>query len=180
MNLEPHTVKTLLQERAAKGDSRAAATLEQHFPSKKAQKAEPSSGKVLKTLLEQWGQPAAEYRLPFPPSVNQYYRTVNGQPILSSRGRAFKRVALEDLQQQRFAGGETFGSRSVRVLLSLSPGDRRKRDSDNYSKATLDALTASGIWDDDSQVQACMAEWDGVNPEKEGFVIVRIWHAEDL
>ncbi len=178
MNFDPHTVKTLLQTRAAKGDSRAKATLERYFPpapSRKLRKVEPSIGIVLGMLLEQWGQPVAEYRLPFPPSVNQYYRTVGGKPILSSRGRAFKRVAAEDLGQQLRAGGETFGPRAVRVLLSLSPGDLRKRDSDNYSKATLDALTASSIWEDDSQVTACMAEWGSLDANKEGFVIVRIW-----
>jgi len=42
------------------------------------------------------------------------------------------------------------GRLSVRI--EAYPPDKRKRDLDNLPKAPLDALTISGLWKDDSQI----------------------------
>lgn len=38
------------------------------------------------------------------------------------------------------------------VILVLCPPDRRRRDIDNFQKGLFDAMTKSGVWEDDSQV----------------------------
>lgn len=88
--------------------------------------------------------------LPWPPSVNQIWRTVNGRPILSADARHYRLdVAAAVLE----AGCRNhFGRNRLRVEIRACQSDRRRRDLDNLAKATLDALTASDLWEDDHQV----------------------------
>ena len=89
--------------------------------------------------------------LPFPPSINRYWRRVNGRVLISAAGRKYRTdVELVCL----LAGRRGVGSIPVAVSIDAWFPDRRRRDLDNVLKAPLDALTAAGIWDDDSQVQA--------------------------
>lgn len=88
--------------------------------------------------------------LPWPPSVNRYWRSVNGRAILSREGRAFRERALIAIRAQQNGGVPLTGR--LAVLIDAMPPDRRRRDLDNISKGLLDALTAAGIWQDDSQI----------------------------
>jgi len=90
--------------------------------------------------------------LPFPPSINGYWRAWNGRQIISKRGREY-RQAVADIIDATDQPAE-FGGQTVMVSIALMVPDRRKRDVDNYAKAILDALTHAGVWDDDYQVQA--------------------------
>lgn len=94
------------------------------------------------------------FDLPFPPSVNQYWRhaMIHGSPrtLLSARGRQYR----DDVAA---AVWERFGAISpakfrVRVAIELHPPDARKRDLDNYFKGALDGLTACGFWADDELI----------------------------
>jgi crossover junction endodeoxyribonuclease RusA len=84
--------------------------------------------------------------LPYPPSLNHLYATVNGRRVQSAAGRQYKHdVAIIARAQgaQRLDG-------EVRVELRFFR-PRRSGDLDNLLKATLDSLT--GIcWRDDSQI----------------------------
>ena len=88
--------------------------------------------------------------IPFPPSVNGYWRAVQGRNILSKRGREYRKAAMAAVLSQRFSGMPLDGR--LWVSLDLHPPDRKRRDVDNYSKGSLDALTHAGVWVDDEQI----------------------------
>lgn len=49
--------------------------------------------------------------------------------------------------------GQLFGNAErLRVELSVTPPDNRRRDLDNLLKAVLDGLGFAGVYDDDSQI----------------------------
>jgi len=93
--------------------------------------------------------------LPFPPSVNHYWRStvVNGRPrvLISKPGRAYRsEVRAKVLELLRSMPVALTG----RVVLDIQafPPDRRQRDLDNLIKAVQDSLTHAGVWLDDSQI----------------------------
>ena len=94
--------------------------------------------------------------LPFPLSVNQYYRSVPigrfVQVKISKDGRQYRK-AVEAAVRDALGGTlpEPLTGR-LQVTIELWQKDRRRRDIDNVLKALLDSLTHSHIWEDDSQV----------------------------
>ncbi len=101
--------------------------------------------------------------LPFPPSVNTYWRAPNkgplkGRHLISAKGRAYQSAAcVAIVEQLRFLPKPSTAPAAVEII--LYPPDERRRDVDNYNKALFDALTHAGIWEDDSQVQKMLVEW---------------------
>ena len=90
-----------------------------------------------------------ELTLPFPPSQNHYYRRYRNRVVISEAGRAYrKEIAL----MMRIGRSKRFNTARVRVGVTLNAPDRRRRDLDNFMKVIFDAITQSGTWDDDSQV----------------------------
>lgn len=87
--------------------------------------------------------------LPFPPAVNNITTVARGRKITTKRGRLYREQAVQAIRQQ-YRDRPLSGRLSV--VLTLYPPCRRKRDIDNYSKASLDALTAAGVWEDDEQI----------------------------
>ena len=85
-------------------------------------------------------------KLPFPPSVNGYWRAFKGRQIISKKGREYRELVLSMLPQM-----EPMSTR-LSVEIDFYPPDRRKRDLDNYTKAMLDALTHGNVWEDDEQI----------------------------
>ena len=107
--------------------------------------------------------------LPFPPSVNTYWRAPNSGPLkgrhlISQKGRAFQSAAcaaiIEQLRKLPKPSAEF-----AAVEITLYPPDQRRRDIDNYNKALFDALTHAGVWEDDSQVKRMLVEWGPVVPK---------------
>lgn len=88
--------------------------------------------------------------LPYPPSVNHYWRTFQGRMILSKAGREYRHAAAVVALSQRT---ERFAATDrLSLLLHVCPPDRRRRDLDNVLKAVLDALQHAGVYPDDSQI----------------------------
>jgi len=87
--------------------------------------------------------------LPYPPSVNRYYRHVGFRTLISREGRAYRRTVCAILA--RAAVRPMDGT--LAVGLDLYPPDHRTRDADNAQKALLDALQHGGVFHDDSQVK---------------------------
>ena len=85
--------------------------------------------------------------LPYPPSINRYYRTFRGRILISKPGREYRKAVIE-LTSDVVWDWEG----RVAVKLEVYPPDRRKRDLDNVQKPLLDALQHSGILEDDSLV----------------------------
>lgn len=104
--------------------------------------------------------------LPFPPSVNTYWRAPNkgslaGRHLISAKGRAFQSEACAAIiEQLRRLPKPSSAPAAVEIV--LFPPDARRRDIDNYNKALFDALTHAGIWEDDSQIKRMLVEWGPV------------------
>ena len=100
--------------------------------------------------------------LPWPPSVNVYWRNVGGRVLISREGRAYARVvygcALEQSMTTLSVGRKVFVV-PVSVDIIAYPPNRARRDLDNLPKAVLDALTKARVWEDDSLVHDLRIRW---------------------
>lgn len=86
------------------------------------------------------------FQLPYPPSVNHYYRNVRGRTLISQEGRNYRsHVGVLATACEPLAG-------RLRLELDVHPPDRRRRDLDNALKAVLDSLQHAGIYKDDFQI----------------------------
>lgn len=95
--------------------------------------------------------------LPFPPSVNTYWRHLSkgplaGRTLLSEDGRKYRGTVALALRRQRGLGDQAALAGRLKVDIEARMPDRRRRDLDNVPKALLDALTHAGFWLDDSQI----------------------------
>jgi len=88
--------------------------------------------------------------LPWPPSVNHYWRHVGPRTLISREGRTFRTNVCALLG----GGGPRKPPAGGRIALAMDafPPDARRRDLDNLLKPTLDALQHGGVYEDDSQV----------------------------
>ena len=89
------------------------------------------------------------FTLPWPPSVNRYYRNVAGITKISAEGRAYRQAVINLLAEARTAPPM---AAPVAVSIEAFMPDKRRRDLDNLLKGLLDAMTHAGVWLDDSQV----------------------------
>ena len=106
--------------------------------------------------------------LPYPPSINHYWRRVGNRTLISKEGRRFRKRVLAILSVRKHE--PMTGSLTVRIV--AHPPDRRRRDLDNITKALLDALEHGGIYEDDSQIDRLSIERASVVPG--GSVIIGI------
>ncbi len=111
---------------------------------------------------------ALRLTLPWPPSVNHYWRRVGNRTLISKEGRRFRKRVLATLSTQHIE--PMTGSLAVRVV--AHPPDRRRRDLDNIAKSLLDALEHGGVYEDDNQIDRLSIERASV--VKGGAVIVEI------
>lgn len=97
--------------------------------------------------------------LPWPPSVNHYWRTVTrrGRPtvLLTPKGERY-RVDVHAVILSTAVVRPIDGPMEIRVL--LYPPDRRRRDIDNTQKALLDAMQHAGLYEDDYQISKLTIE----------------------
>ena len=89
--------------------------------------------------------------LPYPPSVNHYWRRVGPRTLISREGRTFRKNVCALLAG---GGGPRKPPAGGRIALAMDafPPDRRRRDLDNLPKAVQDSLAHAGIYEDDSQI----------------------------
>lgn len=102
---------------------------------------------------------ALTLHLPFPPTVNTYYRSVNGRVLISEKGRAYRVAVKRALGKERMAGrlAEPLRARLC-VTVGLFAPTRARYDIDNRMKGLLDALTDAKVWQDDSQIDRLVIE----------------------
>ena len=87
--------------------------------------------------------------MPWPPSMNRYWRSVNGRVLISAAGRHYRtNVALA----AAIGKWPSWEGKLISVSIEAWLPDQRKRDLDNLFKSSLDSLTHAGIWNDDSQI----------------------------
>jgi crossover junction endodeoxyribonuclease RusA len=107
-----------------------------------------------------------ELQLPYPPSVNQYYRKFRNVMVISDRGRKFRSDVQAVVGKARTMDGR------LSVEIEVYPPDKRKRDIDNVCKATLDALAKAGVYRDDEQIDMLLITRQQV--QKNGCLKVKI------
>lgn len=88
--------------------------------------------------------------LPFPPSVNNYWRAKGRIRFISKNGKAYRKAVdeavLEQWTEPRVMEGR------LKVWIAMYPPNRIRRDCDNQFKAVLDSMQHAGIYNDDSQI----------------------------
>lgn len=91
---------------------------------------------------------AISFELPWPPSLNRYYRHVGPRVLISREGRRYRMMCVSRL-------GGVFPKLEGKVKLTgeFYPPDARKRDLDNVLKCMIDSLVHAGLMRDDSQIK---------------------------
>lgn len=87
--------------------------------------------------------------LPWPPSVNTYWRRCGARYFVSKKGKDFRDEVYFLCHKSR----NNFATNArLEVYIEAYPPDNRRRDLDNILKSLLDALQFGGIYEDDSQI----------------------------
>ena len=97
-----------------------------------------------------------EMTLPWPPSVNTYWRNFDGRMIISARGRDYRETVGDQMTLQKMV--KHFKGQ-LKVEIEAFRPDKRRRDLDNLLKATLDGLAHAGVYEDDSQIVDLHIYW---------------------
>lgn len=87
--------------------------------------------------------------LPYPPSVNNYWRVSHGRFYIDEKGVNF-RNAVNAIVLKEKANNKLTGKLKAEIF-AIMP-DKRVRDLDNLNKAILDSLTHSNVIEDDKYI----------------------------
>ncbi len=118
----------------------------------------------------------AEFELPWPPSVNHYYRHVGPRVLISRDGRRYRENVVARFTTDRVAKF----SGPVELLIELYPPDNRRRDVDNSLKCLLDTFTHGGLYDDDSQIcKLTVIKREPMPPDGMAYIRICEWKNED-
>lgn len=113
--------------------------------------------------------------IPYPPSVNRYWRNMRGRMVISAEGREYQRkIALTAPGTPR--------TERLAVEIDVFPPDLRERDLDNILKALLDAFQAAGHYEKDEQIDRLVIERKEVGRDRfndKGSLTVRIGNILD-
>lgn len=111
----------------------------------------------------------AEFELPWPPSVNHYYRHVGPRVLISRDGRKYREIVAGIVSQLEIP--QLKGKISLHAQF-YSP-DKRRRDLDNVGgKVLLDTLQAAGLFKDDSQIKRILLEMH--EPMEGGMCFIKL------
>lgn len=106
--------------------------------------------------------------LPWPPSVNTYWRNFRGRMLVSKEGREYRTAVAEQVVAQ---AAPKFREKPLKLNICAYRPDKRRRDLDNLLKAALDAMCSAGVFDDDSQVVDLRIFW---GPHIGGYLMVEM------
>lgn len=106
--------------------------------------------------------------MPFPPSVNTYWRHSARGIYLSKKGRDYK----AEVRSLFTDSGARLMEERLELAVLLNPPDRRKRDIDNYCKSLLDALIGLA-YRDDSQIDSLLVQRGEVEQGGSALVFMR-------
>ncbi len=106
--------------------------------------------------------------LPWPPSINKYWRRNGGRYFISPEGTLYRKNVIAKCRDHK-----GFFNEKQRLIMSIDayPPDKRRRDLDNILKAIGDSLQHAEVYEDDNQI-------DGIHisrmPSLEGKVVIRL------
>ena len=117
--------------------------------------------------------PIAEFVLPFPPSVNTYWRRRGANYFLAEKGRVYRVDVLASVVEKLGRFPEATRDQ-LAMEIELHPPDKTRRDADNFLKAPIDALAKAGVYQDDVQIKRLTVEmFPSVG--KPGRAVVRLY-----
>ncbi|MFN3858145.1 MAG: RusA family crossover junction endodeoxyribonuclease [Caulobacter sp.] len=108
--------------------------------------------------------------LPFPPSTNRLWRSVNGRNIKSAEYREWEARAVAGLGRRN--APPLTGPYSI--LFNCERPDRRRRDLGNLEKALSDALVTGKVIADDCNAERITLAWVRAADSKAPVVRVEI------
>ncbi|MDR0418334.1 MAG: RusA family crossover junction endodeoxyribonuclease [Puniceicoccales bacterium] len=111
-----------------------------------------------------------EITLPWPPSLNHYYRHVGPKVLISKEGWQYRRKVAKQLGNDE---NLTMYECPIELSMELYPPDNRKRDVDNSLKSCLDALMYGKLYADDSLIRKLVVEKKPSSPPQ-GTVVVSV------
>jgi len=97
-----------------------------------------------------------EITLPWPPTVNTYYRNYGGRIIISAKGRQYRKDVASQVATQQ---ADLHIDYAVKMEIKCYRPDRLRRDLDNLLKALLDAMTHAGVMEDDALIKDLRVYW---------------------
>ena len=116
-----------------------------------------------------------EFELPWPPSVNHYYRHVNSRVLICKDGRKYREKIVALLASQNVSKFNV----PVEIYIELYPPDNRRRDVDNSLKCLLDAFTHGGLYTDDSLIhKLTVIKREPMPPDGMAYIRITEWNKD--
>lgn len=120
-----------------------------------------------------------ELDLPWPPSVNTYWRhpssgPLAGRHLISGKGRLYRALVQGICHLKPNVAG------ALSVEIKAYPPDRRTRDLDNILKSLLDSLVHANIIADDGNIDRLLIERQHVIAGGKVIVTIRRLNEKDL
>ncbi len=117
----------------------------------------------------------AEFELPWPPSVNHYYRHVGPRVLISRDGRRYRENIVAKFASEQVKKFTV----PVDLHIELYPPDNRRRDVDNSLKCLLDTFTHGGLYEDDSQIQKLtVVKREPMPPDGLAYIRIQEWNGD--
>ena len=89
-----------------------------------------------------------QFVLPYPPSLNTYWRRRGSQYYISDKGQKYRKDVQQIIRQLKL---DIFTKSRLRIKVIADVPDSRRRDLDNILKGLLDSLIHAGFAEDDEQ-----------------------------
>lgn len=110
---------------------------------------------------------SVQFSLPWPPSVNHYWklglrpvkrgsRKMRPCVLLSERAQQYRMLAINALRLQRVPVGKLTGL--LQITMRCCPPDLRDRDLDNLLKGLLDSIAHAGVIRNDADFDRIVME----------------------
>ncbi|MDV0511346.1 RusA family crossover junction endodeoxyribonuclease, partial [Escherichia coli] len=78
-----------------------------------------------------------QFVLPYPPSLNTYWRRLGSQYYISDKGQKYRKDVQQIIRQLKL---DIFTKSRLRIKVIADVPDSRRRDLDNILKGLLDSL----------------------------------------
>lgn len=109
--------------------------------------------------------------LPFPPSVNGYWRSTSRGTLISEGGRKYRVNVIAAVFQQLRRRPQAI-THDIDIHVVLYPQNRAKRELDNFQKSLTEAVTHAVAWGHEIQIKRILVECVELLPKGQALVII--------